>query len=276
VISLFREKPLRMVWTIERDGKTSAIVGASHFFRYSYRKTFTELMRNASAVLFEGPLDRESMETIARHGMEGHDTPSVLKALDPEAARKINRLLAKALEHPAATSTGLAMVRSSNSNFLDVYADEVRPWMALFATWSAYLRTKGWKNSMDMEAYAVAARLGKNVCFMETIEEQLAALDGIPFDRIVAFLNAFDRWDAYSERFLKLYLEGRYDEMVSTTMMFPTRCESILDDRDPVFFARMKPFVEQGNAVAFVGTTHVRGLAPMFEDAGYLVSQVKS
>jgi hypothetical protein len=276
VISFFRERPLRMVWKIERDGKTSKIVGASHFFPYSYCRTFTGLLRDADAVLFEGPLDKESMETIARYGMEGRDTPSVLKALDPEAARKINMRLAKAVEQPGATSTGLAMIRQSNSGFLDVYADEVRPWMALFATWSAYLRTKGWKNSMDMEAYAVATRLGKNVCFMETIEEQLAALDGIPFERIVAFLNAFDRWDAYSERFLGLYLDGRYDEMASTTTIFPTRCESILDDRDPVFFDRMKPFIHQGDAVVFVGTTHVRGLAPMFEDEGYLISQVKS
>lgn len=275
MISFFREKPLRMVWRLEKDGKTSAIVGASHFFPYSYRKTYTSLMRDARAVLFEGPLDKESMETIAQYGMEGLDTPSVLKALDPGVARLINRRLAKVVEQPAATSTSLAMIRQSNSSFLDVYADETRPWMALFATWSAYLRTKGWKNSMDMEAYAVATRLGKKVCFMETIEEQLAALDGIPFDRIVTFLNAFDQWDTYSERFLKLYLEGRYDEMVSTSTIFPTRCESILDDRDPVFFERMKPFIDQGDAFVFVGTTHVRGLAPMFEDEGYLVRQVK-
>ena len=45
---------------------------------------------------------------------------------------------------------------------------------------------------------------------------------------------------------------------------------------DPVFFERMKPFIDQGNAVVFVGTTHVRGLVPMFEDEGYLISQVKS
>ena len=276
MISLFRERPLRMVWTLEKDGMTSAIVGTSHFFPYSYRKAFTGLMRDASAVLFEGPLDKESMETVARYGMEGHDTPSVLRALDPEAARTINRRLAKAGEHSAATSTGLAMIRPPNSGFLDIYADEVRPWMALFATWSAYLRTKGWKNSMDMEAYTLATHLRKHICFMETIEEQLAALDGIPFERIVAFLNAFDQWDTYSERFLKLYLDGRYDEMVSTTTIFPTRCESILDDRDPLFFERMKPFVHRGNAVAFVGTTHVRALARMLKDEGYLVRQEKS
>ena len=129
---------------------------------------------------------------------------------------------------------------------------------------------------MDMEAYSLAMRLHKNICFMETIEEQLAALDGIPFERIVAFLNAFDQWDAYSERFLGLYLDGRYDEMVSTTTIFPTRCESILDDRDPVFFERMKPFIDRGSAVAFVGTTHVRGLAGMFEGEGYLIRRERS
>ena len=65
-------------------------------------------------------------------------------------------------------------------------------------------------------------------------------------------------------------------EMVSTTTIFPTRCKSILDDRDPVFFERMKPFMDRGSAVAFVGTTHVGGLAGMFEGEGYLIRREKS
>ena len=273
MISFFREKPLRMFWRIEKDGKVSSIVGTAHFFPYSYRKAFTRLMRNASAVLFEGPLDRESMATIARYGMEGEGTPSVLKAHNSEVVERINRRLSKAVEQPAGAATGLAMIRPLSPRFLDRYADGVRPWMALFATWSAFLRTKGWRNSMDLEAFTIAARLRKKVRFLETIDEQLAALDEIPFDRIVAFLNAFEEWDSYAERHLDLLVDGRYDEMISSTTMFPSRCQSIIDDRDPVLFGRMKSFVEEGTAVAFVGTAHVRGLGRMFEAEGYRMRQ---
>ncbi len=276
MISFFRERPLRMVWTLEKGGKTSAIVGTSHFFPYSYRRAFAGLMRGARAVLFEGPLDGESMDAIARYGMDGGETPSVLKALHAETVERINSRLAKAVGQITGQTTGLGMMRPSRVRFLDLYADGVRPWMALFATWSAFLRTQGWNNSMDLEAYTIARKLGKDVRFLESIDEQLAALDDIPFDRIIAFLNAFEEWGGYAERHLKLLVEGAYDEMITSTTIFPSRCHSIVDDRDPVFFERMKPFFEEGAAVAFVGTTHVRGLSRMFEDEGYLVRQEKS
>jgi hypothetical protein len=262
-----------MLWRIEKDAKVSSIVGTAHFFPHSYRKGFTRLMRDASTVLFEGPLDRESMAIVARYGMEGEGAPSVLKALDSETVEKINRRLSKTVEQPAGPATGLAMIRPASPRFLDLYADGVRPWMALFATWSAFLRTKGWENSMDLEAYTISGRLRKNVRFLETIDEQLAALDEIPFDRIVAFLNAFEEWDKYAERHLNLLVAGRYEDMIASTTMFPSRCQSIVDDRDPVLFERMKPFVEEGRALALVGTAHVMGITRMFEAEGYRVKQ---
>ncbi len=262
-----------MLWSLEKNEKKSTIVGTAHFFRYSYRRTFTRLVRDASVVLLEGPLDKESMDRVAQYGLNGADTPSVLKAINPEVVRKINRHLSRSAHQPTGPTTGLAMVRPSNPSFLELYADGVRPWMALFSTWSAFLRTRGWKTSMDMEAYTVATKLGKEVHFLETIEEQLAALDGVPFERIVAFFNAFDEWGRHSERHLSLFLTGRYQEMISSTTTFPTRCPSIVDERDPVLFERMKPWVEQGGAVAFVGMSHVYGLRGMFERDGYIVRQ---
>lgn len=76
-----------------------------------------------------------------------------------------------------------------------------------------------------------------------------------------------------AERHLNLLVEGRYEEMIASTTMFPSRCQSIVDDRDPVLFERMKPFVEEGRALAFVGTTHVMGITRMFEAEGYRVKQ---
>jgi hypothetical protein len=265
------EKPLRMLWRLERNGRTSSLVGAAHFFRYGFKHRFTTEMRDAKAVLFEGPLDAESMKRVAEYGLDGGNTPSVADAIIPEATKEINRRLAHLIAGPA--STGLALLRPATQNFLGTNARGSRPWMAFFTIWSAYVRTKGWTHSMDMEAYQVASRLGKHIHFLETIDEQLQALDRIPFEGIVLYLNQVGLWDRYADRFVKLYLQGSLREMLAYALRFPTRCESIVDDRDPVLFERMKPFVAEGGALAFVGTVHVAGILKRFEAEGYTVRQ---
>jgi len=266
------KRPLRMLWRLERDGRTSCLVGSAHFFRYGFKRQLTTEITNADTILFEGPLDAESMKRVAEYGLDGDGTPSVVDAIRPEAAKKINdRLAGLAVSQSA---TGLGLIRQVQRNFLETHARGARPWMAFFATWSAYVRTKGWKHSMDMEAYQLARRLGKQIHFLETIDDQLRALDGIPFEGIVQYMNQIDLWDQYADRFVKLFLQGNLGEMLNSPLRFPTRCESILDDRDPVLFERMKPFAQEGGALAFVGTSHVPGILKRFESEGYAVRQV--
>jgi hypothetical protein len=265
------EKPLRMLWRIERGGRMSSIVGAAHFFRYSFKRRFAAEMRDVTAVLFEGPLDADSMKRVAEYGLQGAGTPSVVDDLAPEAIKEINKRLAHLILDPA--STGLGLMRPSTRDFLEANVRGARPWMAFFSIWTAYVKTRGWKHSMDMEAYKVAGHLGKKIHFLETIEEQLQALDRIPFEGIVRYLNQVDLWDEYTGRSVKLFLQGNLTAMLSYALRFPTRCESIIDDRDPVLFERMKPFVEEGRALAFVGASHVTGILKRFEAEGYTVRQ---
>ena len=260
-----------MLWRIERDGKVSSLVGSAHFFRYSFRKRFAAEIEAATAVLFEGPLDAESMKRVAEYGFQGDGTPSVVDALAPRAANEINRRLASLMGD--APSTGLGLVRPLKQDFLEAHARGARPWMAFFTIWSAYVRTKGWKHSMDMEGHRVAKSLGKRIRYLESIEEQLRALDGIPFEGIVRYLNQIELWEEYTDRFVKRFLEGDLSGMLSYGLRFPTRCESIVDNRDPVLFERMKPFVEEGGALAFVGTTHVMGVLKRFQAEEYAIRQ---
>jgi len=58
------------------------------------------------------------------------------------------------------------------------------------------------------------------------------------------------------------------------TSEFPTRCPSIIENRDPIFYERMKPYLEKAETVAFVGTAHIPGLEKMFLGDGYKVDQV--
>ena len=266
----WKEKPLRTVWRVEKEGRASLLVGTAHFFPYSFKKALTRLIQNVEIVLFEGPLDQENMAKVVQYGRQGENSPSVYEALDPNAKKDINRQLATRLNPPTTAGTYLELIHSKASNFLETYAAGVRPWMAFLTVWSALL---DWKYSMDIEAYHIAQALGKKIQFLESIEDQLAALDGIPFDRIMNYLNHVEKWEVHKDLFQKAFLNGEVEKFISMTGEFPTRCESIIQKRDPIFFGGMKPFFEAGRAVAFVGVGHIPGIQKLFLGEGYQVSQ---
>ncbi len=201
----WKEKRLRTVWRVEKDGKASFLVGTAHFTPYRFKKALTKLIQNADTILFEGPLDQESMAKVVQYGRQGENSASVYEALDPAAIKEINRQLGRSIEHEyhCRARIWISSIRRL-PDFLEVYTRGVRPWMAFFTVWSALL---DWKYSMDIEAFHIAQALGKKIRFLETIEDQLAALDGIPFERIVNYLNHVEKWKTYKELFQKAFLE---------------------------------------------------------------------
>jgi hypothetical protein len=90
----WKEKRLRTIWRAEKNGRDSFLVGTAHFSPISFRKTLTRLVQGSETIIFEGPLDQESMAEVARYGARGQDTPSLYDALDPAVIREINRQLA--------------------------------------------------------------------------------------------------------------------------------------------------------------------------------------
>jgi len=266
----WKEKRLRTVWRVEKGQKVSFLVGTAHFTPYRFRRALTKLIQNADTILFEGPLDQESMAQVVQYGRQGENTPSVYEALDPRAIKELNKQLGTRLNPSTTAGTYLELIHSKASNYLETYTAGVRPWMAFFTVWSAFL---DWKYSMDVEAFHIAQKLGKKIQFLETIEDQLAALDGIPFERLIRYLNSVKNWKAHKEMFLRAFLEGDLEKFLSMTGEFPTRCESILTRRDPLFFKRIKTFIEEGKTAAFVGVAHIPGILKMFLDESYQVTQ---
>ena len=267
------EKRLRTVWKVEKNGSGSFLVGTAHFSPVSFRRGLTRLVRESNIVLFEGPLDQESMAEVARYGSRGEDTPSVYDALDPSVIREINRQLADQSGKATLAGSFLDLINVNTSGFLEEHIRGVRPWMAFFTTWSAFLN---YKHSMDVEAFHIARGLRKEIAFLETIKDQLNALDGIPFDRIVNYFNQFHNWNAHRELFSKVFLKGNVPDYLSITSEFPTRCDSIIGHRDPLFFRRMKTFFEKGRTTAFVGVGHIPGIRKMFLEEGYHITQEQS
>jgi len=268
----WKEKRLRTVWKIEKGGQSSFLVGTAHFTPYRFGKALTKLIHEADIALFEGPLDQESMDRVVQYGRQGEETPSIYEALDPTVIQVINRQLStRANSQSLSTAVSyLDIIHPMTSDFLELQTRGVRPWMAFFSVWSIFLN---WKHSMDVEAFHIARKLGKKIEYLETLEDQLEAMDGIPFDRIVNYLNHFSHWDIHKELYLKAFLEGDLPKFFSMTGEFPTRCDSILKKRDPIFFEKMKTFFQKGETVAFVGVAHIPGIKKMFLDEGYQATQ---
>ncbi len=87
------------------------------------------------------------------------------------------------------------------------------------------------------------------------------------------YFNRFQHWSAHRERFAKIFLEGELQNYLSITGEFPTRCESIIGKRDPIFFEGIRDSFEKRQTTAFVGVGHIPGIRKMFLDEGYRITQ---
>lgn len=117
-----------------------------------------------------------------------------------------------------------------------------------------------WKYSMDLDAFKIAHKLKKKVYYLEKIDEQIEALESIPLIKTVNFIKKIDFWESYIKNYEKIYLKGDLNNLISHTQEFPTRCESIINKRDPVLYERMYPFLERGDSLILVGITHIAGI----------------
>ena len=270
---LTTEKNLRMMWKVEKNGKASYLIGAAHFFPYSFKKFLTPYINNADTVLLEGPLDEENMNKVIEKGAGGNNNSSLDGLLDDNIITEINKL-----EYilPSPSYYGTFMMTYGGQSRSDLLYNQIkdkRPWMAFFSIWFYFRARHKWKYKMDMDALNIAKSMGKEVQFLEKIEEQIDALNGIPVERIVNFLKRVNKWDKYGKRHVKYYLKGDLDGLLSGADDFPTYCESIIGKRDPILYERMKPFLEKGNAFAVVGVTHIKGIREMLRKDGYSVNE---
>lgn len=263
------EKPLRMLWRIEKDHRVAHLIGTAHFFPYSFKHTFTRLLRAAELALFEGPLDEASSARIAEYAKQAEGIPTFVEMLTPEARAEIERLLRARLDTDRATNLYLFTQRPTS--YLETFTQGVRPWAAFFAIWQTYL---AWNYSMDLEGYRIAQRLGKPIQYLETVEEQLAALDDIPLERIARQFNAVKEWEQYKQTYLELFLKGDLEQLMTFTARFVTRGPRIIGARDRVMFERMTPFIANATVVIFIGFPHIPGVTQLLREAGYTITQV--
>ena len=267
--SLPRQRKFAMLWELEKGGRRSWIGGTAHFFCYSFERSFRDLFKKVDTVLFEGPLDPESLAQVSRAGRDTapERRPPIMDSLSEQEIRTLERVVCG----PRGFWAGLMGLEYPNPPDVRALLSQTRPWMAFFSLWSSFLARKGWTQSVDLEAWGLAHEMGKSVHCMESIPEQIETLEGISISRILNFLRQCRKWNRYIERNIRAYLKGDVKNMFGTSLEFPTRTELVIGRRDARFLERMRPFIEQGRCAVFVGSAHMINLCTMLAEAGFSV-----
>jgi uncharacterized protein YbaP (TraB family) len=265
-----KEKELKMIWEVEKNLKRSYLVGTAHFFPHSFEKSIHRRLEKARTVIFEGPLDEDSMARVVDRGLDKDSKYHIFDDLDRHLVDRITAELAPPCRGRN-TFFVLNLRKFCLENPLHEMVQGMKPWLAFFTIWSSYLKKNGWNYSVDLQGYAIARKLGKNIVFLETIEEQINVLENLSLDRILDFLKRVGQWSKRSRDYEKCYLAGDLEQLRAGGLRFPSRHHSVIDNRDKIFFERMRRYLEQGDAVAFVGAPHVRGVSNYLKKDGYQI-----
>ena len=266
----FREKKLKMIWEVEKNQKRSYLVGTAHFFPHSFETSIHHCLENARTVIFEGPLDEDSMARVVDCGLDRQSDYHIFDDLDRKIIDRITSELAPVCRGRN-TFLVLNLRKFCLENPLYDMVRGMKPWLAFFTIWSNYLKKNGWKYSVDLQGYAIARKLEKDIVFLETIEEQIRVLESLSPDRILDFLKRVNQWQKLSQDYEKCYLAGDLEQLRSKGLRFPSRHHSVIDNRDKIFFERMREYLQQGQAVAFIGAPHVRGVSNLLKADGYQI-----
>jgi len=266
----FNEKELKMIWEVEKNHKRSYLGGTAHFFPYSFKTSLQRRLENAGTIMFEGPLDQDNMAKVVKSGLDRLSTYHIFDDLDQQSIDRITRELEPQCRGRN-TFFILNLRKFRIENPLYEMLKGMKPWLAFFTIWSNYLKKNGWKYSVDLEGYTLARELGKKIVFLETIEEQITVLESLARDRIIDFLKSVDQWHELAQDYVECYLAGDLERIKSKGLRFPSRHHSVIDHRDKIFYERMLEYLEQGDAVVFVGAPHVRGVSKLLRADGYQI-----
>ena len=267
-------RDLKMIWQVEKGSAKSYLAGTTHLFPYSFKKSLDRLISSADAIVLEAPVDEANMKKVIDNGLNGEGMPSLYNALDEPTIIKINKELDFAFQRYTPFLSSINTLSPRNGDWLSSMIKGLRPWMAFFNIWAHYLRKRGWKHIMDVDAFKIAEKRGKGVYYLESIDDQIEALNGIPLEKIVRFLKKIDAREECVEKFVDCYTKGYFVELMSILNSFPMHCPSIIDNRDPVLYEQMKTFLEKGNSIILIGVMHIPGIQRMLLDDGYKVEKI--
>ena len=71
--------------------------------------------------------------------------------------------------------------------------------------------------------------------------------------------------------YVKSYLKGDLDKLRLSGIQFPSRYYTVINQRDKIFYERMRNELKLGEVVAFLGAPHLKGMCHLLLGDGYQV-----
>ena len=173
-------------------------------------------------------------------------------------------------------------------------ARSMQPWMVAsflaMPTCELTLQQNG-RSALDSVVAAYAIDAGAELVGLETIDEQIAAMNSLDFGYQIAYLRAgielFDRIDDVHETMVRLYLAERAAMLVPLTFHlvsdpkirdgYADFQDKLVDRRNRLMLERALPYVREGGAFIAVGALHLpgqAGLVELFRDQGLTVTRI--
>lgn len=269
--SLPQQRPFAMLWELTKNGRTSWIGGTAHFFCYSFEAAFRNLFERVDTVLFEGPLDADSLDEVARIGKtpDGRHPPLIDLLEEPEI-----RLLERVVQGPTGKLARLLQRGEPQPRRRAGTARNHPALVCILLAVDGVSRTAGAGTSpWNLCAWHTALEMGKSVIAGKALKNRCSPWSpGSPRtgDRLLQRLPLMER---LRRRNIHSYLDGDLEGMLGTSTEFPSRTEQIIDGRNQRFRERMRPFLEEGRAAVFVGSAHMLQLRDMLAEDGFTVRQ---
>ncbi|MEQ1716524.1 MAG: TraB/GumN family protein [Hyphomicrobium sp.] len=274
-----------LLWKVEKAGlKTSYLFGTMHLtdtrITTLSAKVTEALSQSEKLVLEVGDLSQEAL--VAAMAAAGAD----LIYAD-------GRTLADQL-----TADEFAKVTSlvSASGMPGDFARMLKPWLVstlLSMSECERRQVASGRKVLDMKLAEVAKGRNIPVVGLESINEQLNALSGVPEDQQIQMLRVglkyADRTDDMMETMLQMYLTRRMGEAMPFQVALASKIgvpatafdgfqKSLLVDRNARMSKTAAPILEKGNAFIAVGALHLpgkTGLVTLLRTAGYTVTAVE-
>ena len=124
------------------------------------------------------------MTKVVRAGSIAEDSYPLFDELDNQTIAALSDALKPSCRDPNSFFImDLCKIRLENPIYDLVKG--MKPWLAFFTIWSDYLRENAWRYSVDIEGYTIARNLGKDIVFLESIEEQIQVLESLSSERIL-------------------------------------------------------------------------------------------
>ncbi|WP_396589211.1 TraB/GumN family protein [Bermanella sp. R86510] len=141
--------------------------------------------------------------------------------------------------------------------------------------------------ALDEHLYHLATHQYKQLCALETVEEQLGIFDDLDIDKQIILLRDalehLEQVQSMNKQLIETYLTGNLDKLyeLGTSMQGSDDAltaqirRRLIHDRNQTMLSRMLPVLEQGRSFIAVGALHLPGddgLLQLLRNNGFVVT----